>query len=94
MAAASGDFCSGCAAATGSGCTACDGIGHEQCDEADVGAGADALQHHAADIDGRCDRALLQRFVARLVETGFDEIVKAEQGTRRIAGADQQAVAR
>ena len=68
------------------------GVRHDQRDEADVGASANPLQHHAADVDRGGDGALLQRVLARIVETGLDQIVKAEQGTRRIAGADQDAV--
>ena len=68
-------------------------VRHDQRDEADIGTGADALQHHAADADCGGDRALLQRVIARVVETGLDEVVKAEQGTRDIVGADQHAFA-
>ena len=70
------------------------GIGRDQRDQADIGAAADALQHHVADTDRRLDAALLQRVVARLVEAGLGEIAKAEQRTRGVAGADEQAVAR
>ena len=40
----------------------------------------------------RFDRALLQRVIARVVETGFDEILKMEQGTRHIAGASKSRI--
>ena len=65
-----------------------------QRDQADIGAAADALQHHVADADRRFDAALLQRVVARLVEAGLGEIAEAEQRTRGVAGADEHAVAR
>ena len=45
---------------------------------------------------GRCRSRLRRRPAsarpARIVEAGLDQILKAEQGTRRIAGADQDAV--
>jgi len=66
-------------------------VRHQQGDEPDIGAAADALQHHAADVDRGDDRAHLQRFLARIIEAGIDEVLKTEQGTRHIVGADQSA---
>ena len=69
------------------------GARRDQRDETDIGAAADALQHHVADADRRLDAALLQRVAARLIEAGLGEIAKAEQRTRGVAGADEHAVA-
>ncbi len=68
--------------------------GHDQRHQADIGAAADALQHHVADADRRLDAALLQRVVARFVEAGLGEIAKTQQRSRGVAAADKHAVAR
>ncbi len=66
----------------------------DQGDQADIRAVADALQHQMADAERNFGAAISERLAARLVEAGFGEIAEAEQRTRRLAGADQQAVAR
>ena len=66
----------------------------DQRNEADIRAGADPLQHHVADTEGRFGTALLQRFAARIVKAGIREIAKTEHRTRGIAGGDEHAVAR
>ena len=65
----------------------------DQPDQADIGAGADALQHHVAEADSRFGAALAERIVAHVVEAGLGEIAEAEQRTRGIADADHHAVA-
>ena len=66
------------------------GIRHDQRDEADVGASADALQHLRPTSIAVATRPASARR-ARIVETGLDQIVKAEQG-RAHRCADQDAV--
>ena len=68
--------------------------GRDHRDQADIGAGADALQHHVADADGHFGAAQLQRVAQRLFQSGFGKIAKTEQRSRGIAGADEHAVAR
>ena len=70
------------------------GDGLDQRDQADIGAAADALQHHVADAEGRFGAALLQRVAARVIEAGFGKIAQIRQRPRGVAGADQHAVAR
>src|ERR1700737_838957 len=65
----------------------------DQCNEADIHAGADALQHHVTDADRRLDAALLQRIAARIVKASLGEVTKTGQRSRGIAGADEHAVA-
>src|SRR6267154_6207113 len=67
--------------------------GRDQCNEADVSAGPDALQDQVADADGRLGAALLQGLAARIVEANLGENAKAEQRLRSVAGADDYAVA-
>src|SRR5882757_5380076 len=67
--------------------------GRDQCNEADVSAGPDALQDQVADADGRLGAALLQGLAARIVEANLGENAKAEQRLRSVAGADEYAVA-
>ena len=70
------------------------GARRDQRDKADIAAAADPLQHHAAEADRRFRAAILQRVIARRIETGIGEIAEAEQGACGLAGADEQAVAR
>src|SRR5882724_3331304 len=67
--------------------------GRDQCHDADISAGPDALQDQVADADGRLDAALLQGLAARIVKANLGEIAKAEQRSRSSAGADEYAVA-
>ena len=65
----------------------------DQRNEADIRAMTYALQHHVVAPDRRLDAALDQRATARIVKAGLGEISKTKQRSRRIAGADQRAVA-
>jgi hypothetical protein len=69
------------------------GAGRDQCDQADIRAAADPLQHHVTDSDRGLDAALLQGIVTRAIKPGLGEIAKAEQRARGVAGADEQAIA-
>ena len=67
--------------------------GHDQRDQAGICAAADALQHHVADADGVSTRPCFSAH--RAPRRGRPrQIAKTEQRTRRIAGADEHAVAR
>ncbi len=70
------------------------GARRDQGHEANVAAGADALQHHVAGADRPLDPAVGERFAARGVEASFGKTGEAEQRAGGLAGADEQAVAR
>ena len=65
----------------------------DQRNQADIRAAADTLNHHVDHANSGLDTALLQRAVAHIVKAGPEEITKAEQRTRGVAGTDQRAVA-
>src|SRR4030081_2679908 len=67
--------------------------GRDQCNEADVSAGPDALQDQVADADGRLGAALLQGVAARIVEANLCDTAKAEQAFGGGAGGAEYAAA-